>query len=162
MRPERVLFVCLGNICRSPAAHAVFDHLAHLAGRAEEFITDSCGTGDWHTGDLADPRMRAVAKSHGVEMTHRARTFAASDFENFDVIFVMDRSNRAEVLRRARTEADRAKVQLFRPWDPERGGDEEVPDPYYGGEADFQEVWNMVHRAAAAYLATGPAQKSVP
>jgi len=95
---KKILFVCLGNICRSPLAEGVFVHLARQAGRGDEFEVDSCGTGSWHVGEHPDPRSQAVARKHGMILNHRARDMQRSDFENFDLIIAMDRQNKSDLL----------------------------------------------------------------
>lgn len=149
--PTRVLFVCLGNICRSPAAEAVFAHLAEQAGVSDRFVLDSAGTGAWHTGERADVRMRAAASRRGIPMTSRARQVTREDFETFDHVFAMDASNYAALRRLAPTEHVH-KLRLFRDLDPEGRG-EDVPDPYYGDTSDFDEVLDIVTRTGRQWLA---------
>lgn len=148
--PTRVLFVCLGNICRSPAAEAVFARLAADAGLADRFELDSAGTGHWHEGEPADSRMRHAAGRRQVDITSIARQVVPEDFERFDVILAMDASN-LSALRRLAPAAHRDKVRLFRDLDPEAPGDD-VPDPYYGGARGFDEVLDIVDRTARAWL----------
>ena len=144
----RVLFVCLGNICRSPLAEGVFrDHLEKANYRDDISIeVDSAGTGSWHVGDKPDARMRATSRMHGVSLEDiRARQFVAEDFSKFDHIYAMDRQNQKDILSLANSEADRKKVRLFRSHDPD-ADDLDVPDPYYGGESGFQNVFTIVER----------------
>ena len=150
--PTSILFVCLGNICRSPQAEGVFRHLVEQAGRTADFRIDSAGTGDWHLGELPDPRTRACSASHGVALTHRSRQLRPSDFVEFDHLLVMDRQNLRDVLAQAPDEAARAKVRLFREHDPEGPG--EVPDPYTGGPEGFEGVYRMCERTGRALLST--------
>lgn len=139
----RILMVCLGNICRSPLAHGVMQHLADKAGLNWEI--DSAGTGNWHVGEAPDRRAIAVAKSHGIDISgQRAQHFNATLFDAYDHIFVMDRANYRDVLRLAQNEAQRAKVQLFL-------GDREVPDPYYDN-ALFEPVYAKVEARCRALL----------
>ena len=156
--PIRVLFVCLGNICRSPAAEAAFLHLVKHAGRQAEFVVDSAGTGAWHVGERADPRMREAGARRGIEVTSVARQVAPDDFERFDWILAMDASN-LRALRRMAPAAHHDKIRLFRDLDPDCAG-EDVPDPYYGNAVDFDEVLDIVTRAARALLVelTAPAR----
>jgi protein-tyrosine phosphatase len=146
-----VVFVCLGNICRSPTAEAVFVRDVGAAGLAHRFEIDSAGTGDWHAGELAHPPTRAHAESRGIAITHRARQIRADDFERFDHIVVMDRSNLKNVLALAKTDAHRAKVQLFRAFEPDAEAHAEVPDPYYSGE--FARVFDICEAASRGLLA---------
>jgi protein-tyrosine phosphatase len=153
-----VLFVCLGNICRSPLAEGVFLHLAREAGVADRFEVDSAGTGDWHVGERPDPRAAAVAEKHGVHLPSVARQVEPRDFERFDYIVAMDRENLWTLERLAkerRVRGTRARIHLLRVDDPDREhGDDrhDVPDPYYGGPGGFEEVYQMVHRSARALL----------
>jgi protein-tyrosine phosphatase len=146
-----VLFVCLGNICRSPTAEAVFARDVRAAGLAHAFAIDSAGTGDWHAGELAHPPTRALASSRGVEITHRARQIRRTELASCDIVLAMDASNRRNVLALAASEAERAKVHLFRAFDPEAAPHAEVPDPYYSGE--YAEVFAICERASAGLLA---------
>jgi protein-tyrosine phosphatase len=150
--PKKILFVCLGNICRSPAAHAAFDHHAKLLGRSQEFLTESCGLGDWHLGQNADERMRASAKKFGVKVDHIVKHFKPSDLDEYDYIFPMDKENQKGILAKAKTPEQKAKVKLFRTYDPKANGNLEVPDPYYQGEKEFDEVFLMVERTAKHFL----------
>jgi protein-tyrosine phosphatase len=154
----RLLFVCLGNICRSPLAEGVFLHLAREAGVADRFEVDSAGTGDWHVGEPPDPRAAAVARKYGVTLPSTARQVTPADFERFDYIVAMDRENLWSLERMARERhraGRRAKIHLLREDDPDReAGDDrhDVPDPYYGGPSGFDQVYHMVHRSAQALL----------
>jgi len=147
----RVLFVCLGNICRSPAAEGVFRHLVAAAGLADEFAIDSAGTGAWHSGEPADHRMRKAASTRGITLSSIARQVTSSDFDNFDWILAMDASNLQD-LRRLSRASPRARVRLFRDFDPDAPGTD-VPDPYYGGPEGFADVIDIVTRTSAALLA---------
>jgi len=149
--PIRVLFVCLGNICRSPAAEAAFLHLVKEAGREAEFAVDSAGTGAWHIGDRADSRMRQAGRRRGIEVTSIARQVEPEDFDRFDHILAMDATNLRE-LRRLAPPEHRGKIRLFRDLDPEGAG-EDVPDPYYGDAASFDEVLDIVTRTGRVLLA---------
>jgi protein-tyrosine phosphatase len=147
----RVLFVCLGNICRSPTAEAVFAKLVREAGLADRFVIDSAGTGGWHTGEQAHPPTRATALRRGAPITHLARQVTLADFERFDLLLAMDASNVANLHRLTANEAHRQKVRLFREFDPAAAPGSEVPDPYYTGE--FEEVFDICERASAGLLA---------
>ncbi len=144
--PTRILFVCLGNICRSPLAEALFKqklddhHVKHL------FTADSAGTSDFHRGELPDTRTLKNAEKHGIEIQHLARQFTRRDFQNFDIIVTMDFSNRDNVLALAQTEADRLKVKMLLDYSPGHEG-MEVPDPWFGGDEGFEQVFNLLNRA---------------
>ncbi|MFW5815276.1 MAG: low molecular weight protein-tyrosine-phosphatase [Wenzhouxiangella sp.] len=147
---KSILFVCLGNICRSPTAKAVFDH--KLTAAEIELVTDSAGTGDWHIGHPPDPRSQAFARRWGVDMSdQRARQVCLRDFSTFDRIYAMDRSNLAE-LRRMTPKNAGARVDLVMSLAPDYGIDE-VPDPYYGGDEGFQRVIDMLETAADRLIA---------
>ena len=150
-KPTRVLFVCLGNICRSPAAETVFASIVTEAGAADDFAVDSAGTGAWHVGEPADARMREAARRRGLSITSIARQVSRDDFERFDLIVAMDSDN-ASALRRLAPAGGASKVVLFRDYDPDAPG-EDVPDPYYGGPAGFDEVLDIVTRAGRGLLA---------
>lgn len=145
-----VLFVCLGNICRSPLAEGVFLHLARERGDLERFRVDSAGTGDWHAGSTADPRSIAIAAMHGIDLTSRARQVTPTDFERFDHIIAMDHSNRKNLIAMG---CPKGKIRLLLEWDPESNTDAEVPDPYHGGEDGFELVYSMCERACEKLLA---------
>ncbi|MBI3158603.1 MAG: low molecular weight phosphotyrosine protein phosphatase [Chloroflexi bacterium] len=144
---KRILFVCLGNIVRSPLAENMFRHLAEQAGAGERYEVDSAGTAAYHIGEAPDARMRQVAAERGLVYSGKARQFQADDFERFDLILPMDASNKAEILRLADGQAAHARVRLLREFDPQGSPDEPVPDPYYGGLDGFHEVYNIVARA---------------
>lgn len=148
----RICFVCLGNICRSPLAAGVFKHLVQLAGLEAEFHIESAGMGEWHVGELADPRSRRTAQARGIRLTDTAQQFKRSDFERFDVLIAVDEDNADALRRLAPTPRERAKVRLLREFDPEADGDLDVPDPYYGGMPEFERVYEMVERSSRDLL----------
>lgn len=149
-RATSVLFVCLGNICRSPLAEGVLLHLVEEAGLGDGVRVDSAGTGAWHVGERPDPRSLEVAERHGIELPGRARRVTEDDFHHFDRIVAMDRSNLSD-LESLRPEGARATLSLLRDHDPDPG-EGEVPDPYYGGDDGFDRVYEMVRRSCAALL----------
>lgn len=152
MSKVKVMFVCLGNICRSPLAHAIFERDVKNAGLSDQILIESSGTGSWHVGHLPDPRMRKEAASHGVEMTHKARHFIAQDLENYDLIFAMDKQNRIDILSLDKEGKHADKVVLFREFQPGAEKGAEVPDPYYGDAEGFTNVYHMVEETSAKVL----------
>ncbi len=141
--------VCLGNICRSPLAEGILKHKVLQNGL--DWTVDSAGTGFWHTGELPDRRSIVVARKYGIDITdQRARQFQPADFERFDRILVMDTQNRRDVLRHARHDEHRAKVQLILDY-LYPGQDESVPDPYYDDNG-FEEVFRMLDAACNKIL----------
>ena len=158
MTPDRrVLFVCLGNICRSPAAEGMFRHQLSQAGLSDRVLVDSAGTAGWHVGKPADPRMRAAAARRGLELTSRARQLELGDFSHFDHILTMDDDNLEAVQKlAARASASglnqRAEVApLMRYCRLHKV--REVPDPYYGGDQGFEHVLDLLDDACAGLLA---------
>ncbi|HSD74603.1 MAG TPA: low molecular weight protein-tyrosine-phosphatase [Steroidobacteraceae bacterium] len=147
----RILFVCLGNICRSPTAEAVFRQLLARSPAALRVEVDSAGIGDWHIGEPPDERAQAAARRRGLDMsTLRARQIVHEDFALFDLILAMDRQNLTELRRRAPVQY-RDRVRLFLEFAPELEA-HDVPDPYYGGEAGFEEVLDLAEQAARGLL----------
>jgi low molecular weight protein-tyrosine phosphatase len=153
-RPTRVLFVCLGNICRSPTAEGVMRMLVSDAGLEHSIHIESAGTGAWHVGSPPDRRATEAARARGVELEGHARQVRPEDFDEFDLLLAMDRENARELRRQAQGEAERAKVRLLREFDPAStdAADLDVPDPYYGVEGGFDEVFELVHAACAGLL----------
>ena len=143
-----VLFVCLGNICRSPLAEGILRRQAGEAGIPIRI--DSAGTGDYHIGDLPDSRAIKIGTQHGCQMTMRARQVSSKDFEEFDLIVAMDRANLANLQRWRGSQPD--KIRLARSFDPE-ADTEEVPDPYYGSWEDFKSVASMLETVCTGILA---------
>lgn len=149
-----VLFVCLGNICRSPLGEGIFLHMARQRGVLERFDVDSCGTGAWHVGERADPRSIAIANKYGIELPSIARRFdPRADVDRFDLILAMDRQNERDLLGAG---APEDRVRLMRSFDPTLDGvsgkDLDVPDPYYGRGDGFQRVYDMLTRACEGLL----------
>lgn len=141
----KVLMVCLGNICRSPMADGLLRHKVQKEGL--DIVVDSAGTAGYHIGEAPDSRMRATARSYGFPIDDlKARQFVTSDYDDFDLIYVMDRSNLKNVLSLARNTSDELKVKLILN-EIEPGKDLEVPDPYYGGDQGFIDVFNMLDKA---------------
>ena len=135
--PVKILMVCLGNICRSPLAEGI------LRSKLDSnFIIDSAGTGGWHAGETPDKRSIQTAKNHGIDISNqKARKFSIADFDLFDYIYVMDQSNYKDVINLAPDEAAKAKVALI------LGDSKEVPDPYYGGQEGFENVYYLLDQA---------------
>ncbi|MFN7020060.1 MAG: low molecular weight protein-tyrosine-phosphatase [Phycisphaerales bacterium] len=149
---RRVLFVCLGNICRSPLAQGVFEHLAQERGVRAEFTVASRGTGDWHVGRPPDPRAIAVAQRHGVRLNSTARLInPAADAADFELILGMDRRNVASLIA-AGFPAERVGLYLGYLARRQPGTPSDVPDPYYGGDDDFLEAYRLIHAGAHALL----------
>jgi protein-tyrosine phosphatase len=149
----RILFVCLGNICRSPTAEGVMRALVRKAGLQDEIELDSAGTGGWHIGEPPDRRATAAARARGIALQGQAREVTRADFEDFDLLVAMDRSNLRALQRLAPDEEGRAKVHLLREFDPASAGAElDVPDPYFGGGGGFEEVLDLVQAACAGLL----------
>ena len=167
--PVRLLFVCLGNICRSPTAEGVMRSLVAEAGMSEEVEIDSAGTGGWHVGSAPDERATAAAAAEGVTLEGLARRIEPADFERFDLILAMDGANLRDLRALADSAEAREKVRLLREFDREGAdaaqgepevpdpdaapGELDVPDPYYGGEDGFGTVLAMVRAACEGLLA---------
>jgi protein-tyrosine phosphatase len=147
-----VLFVCLGNICRSPLAEGVFRHLVIEAGLGNSFHIDSAGTSSYHIGDAPDQRTSAVALGRGIRLSGAARQLTPDDLLRFDHVLVMDEENHEAVQRLARGRATRAQVHLLREFDEDAAGDLAVPDPYYGGARGFENVHDIVERSCRSLL----------
>jgi protein-tyrosine phosphatase len=144
---QKILFVCLGNICRSPVAEGILLHLIKEKNLHHKLSVDSAGTAGYHVDEAPDSRTVKNAKKNGVDLSAlRARKFSATDFDQFDKIYVMDRSNYADVLKLAKTGEHRAKTSLLlEVLYP--GKNKAVPDPYYGDEDGFEEVFQLVYKA---------------
>jgi protein-tyrosine phosphatase len=156
--PVRLLFVCLGNICRSPTAEGVMRELVSREGLEGAIAVESAGTGAWHVGSPPDARAAEAARARGVELSGTARQVRAQDFEDFDYLVALDAENLRALRSLAQGEDERAKVRLLREFDPasaggaEEAGDLDVPDPYYGGADGFDEVFELVRAACAGLL----------
>ena len=155
MKKQSVLFVCLGNICRSPAAESIFINLINKKGLNDSFIVDSAGTGSWHIGKKADTRMRIAAQKRGIEILSIARQINDKDFEKFDYIIAMDDSNFENILdlksRKSLSNfSSIEKIQNFRSVFEET----EVPDPYFGGDEGFDHVLDILEDSVSGFLNT--------
>jgi len=140
----KILFVCLGNICRSPTADGIMQHLIDQQGLSEKLASDSAGTSAYHIGEAPDRRSSAEAKKNGVCLDHlRARQVVVSDFERFDLVIAMDRANEESLIEMAPTNA-RHKIKMLLDYHPTMKG-QDVPDPYYGGSKGFAKVYDMCH-----------------
>jgi protein-tyrosine phosphatase len=148
LNPIKVVFVCLGNICRSPLAEGVFRSIVMKHGQQDVFVVDSAGTSAWHIGSAPDARMCQTAVKNGLSIAQlKGRQFQKEDLERFDYIFAMDKNNLNDILSLDEKGTFSAKVRLFREFDPDPDN-YQVPDPYYGGEKGFDDVYSMVERTS--------------
>lgn len=150
----RILFVCLGNICRSPSAEAVMRNLLEKQAIDGSIELDSAGTSDWHAGEAPDARAAQAARKRGIELSGAARQVEPEDFERFDLILAMDRSNLSALQHLAPSDEARAKLRLLREFDPasEQSGELDVPDPYHGGPEGFDRVLDLLSDACEGLL----------
>ncbi len=151
MATVKLLFVCLGNICRSPSAEGIMNHLIQQAGLEGQIICDSAGTSGYHINEPPDPRMTAAAYRQGIALTGHSRKVEPADFEQFDLILAMDDENYRTLLARERTGSDRSKVRLMCDF-CRRSPETEVPDPYYGGTDGFDHVIDLLLDACSGLL----------
>ncbi|MGF1604617.1 MAG: low molecular weight protein-tyrosine-phosphatase [Thermosynechococcaceae cyanobacterium] len=149
--PQKLLFVCLGNICRSPSAEGIMNHLIEKAGLSQAIICDSAGTSGFHIGESADRRMSAAALQQGIRLTSHSRKFETCDFEAFDLILAMDQDNYDTILALDRTGDYRHKVKKMCEF-CSNYQDQDVPDPYYGGPSGFTYVIDLLSDACAGLL----------
>lgn len=149
--PYKLVFVCLGNICRSPTGEGVFIHKVKEANLSSYFYVDSAGTAAYHTGERADQRSQKTANSHGIHLPSIARRFEYADLEEFDLILAMDASNLRNIQEIDRNGKFLEKIKLMREFDP-NPEDKNVPDPYYGGTMGFENVFQMVDRSCEVLL----------
>ena len=160
MVTHRILFVCLGNICRSSMAEGVFRRVAEEEGLINRFEIDSAGLGDWHIGQAPDHRAQKAARSRGADISSQsARQVVDEDFARFDLLLVMDRSNYAELKARAPHEA-RAKIRPFLDFAP-HVGTRDVPDPFFGGTEGFDHALDLIEAAARGLLASLTGEEKV-
>jgi protein-tyrosine phosphatase len=160
MAVHRILFVCLGNICRSPMAEGVFRSVIEEEGVSHLFEIDSAGLGDWHVGQAPDNRAQGAALSRGIDISGQcARQVERSDFQRFDLLLVMDRSNLVELRRRAPAGAE-GKIRLFLEYAP-HAGTKDVPDPFFGGAEGFEEALDLIEEAAHGLLASLVGEESL-
>lgn len=150
----RILFVCLGNICRSPSAEAVMRTLVEREGLDGAIELDSAGTSDWHSGEAPDARATQAARRRGIQLSGAARQVRREDFERFDLILAMDRFNLSALQHLAPDEDARERVRLLREFDPASAdsGQLDVPDPYHGGPEGFDRVLDLLQRACEGLL----------
>lgn len=152
MKPRKILFVCLGNICRSTTAEGVMNHLLKQAHLGSEFVIDSAGILSYHQGELPDSRMRAHAMRRGYNLTHRSRPVRTEDFYNFDMIIGMDASNIDDLKERAPSIETQQKIHRMTEFCTRFTDADHVPDPYYGGESGFEYVIDLLEDACAGLL----------
>jgi protein-tyrosine phosphatase len=155
MKETRILFICLGNICRSPAAHGIMEGFVKRAGLSETIHIDSAGIGSWHIGKLPDSRMRAHAADRGYDLLHKARLFNPhTDFDNFDLILVMDEENYTNIIHQAHNAQERQKVRYLAEYLCHHPQYRIIPDPYYGGADHFELVLDLIEDACHGLLDT--------
>lgn len=148
----KVLFVCLGNIIRSPLAAGLFEREIQERGLKHKYKADAAGTADYHVGQEPDPRMQRTAARRGFHYTHHARQIEPGDLDEFDLIIPMDLENKADIEALARKPEQRAKIHLLREFDPEARGAVAVPDPWYGGPSGFEDAYDIIERSVRGLL----------
>lgn len=149
----KLLFVCLGNICRSPAAHGIMQEFVDREGLTDRIYVDSAGVAGWHIGELPDRRMRSHAADRGYALMHRGRQFdAKTDFSAFDLILVMDEENYSDITHQAHNETERLKVHYLAEYMQHHRGQHVIPDPYYGGADHFESVIDLIEDACQGVL----------
>ncbi|MCL5428895.1 MAG: low molecular weight phosphotyrosine protein phosphatase [Chloroflexi bacterium] len=151
-QPVRILFVCLGNIIRSPLAARLFEREVEEAGLEGKYEADAAGTADYHVGQAPDERMVRTAARRGFHYTHRARQIERSDLDEFDLVIPMDLENKTDIEALARKPEQRAKIHLLREFDPKAHGALAVPDPWYGGPSGFEDAYDIIERSARGLL----------
>ncbi len=151
MNKKRILFVCLGNICRSPAAEGIFQHLVNQQQLTDDFIIDSAAIGPWHVGDLPDARMRRCGTRHGYDFSTRARQLTSDDFARFDYIIGMDHDNLKAIKAKARSAEDESKILLMSDF-LRHHNNATIPDPYYGDGRDFELVIELLEDSCESLL----------
>lgn len=156
----KVLFVCLGNICRSPLGEELLRHRARERGLDGAVEADSAGTGGWHAGEPPNNRMAIAASRHGVTLRGKARQVRSEDFDRFDLVVAMDTQNRRDLLRMAGAQEE--KVALMRDYDPASPPGSSVPDPWYGGDEGFAEVFGIVDAAVGGLLDAIESESPLP
>jgi protein-tyrosine phosphatase len=149
---QRLCFVCLGNICRSPTAEGIMLSLVEQAGLATEIHVESAGTGSWHVGEAADPRSRDCAQERDVRLPSIARQFVATDFARFDYVLAMDRDNLVDLRAIAPDDDAWSRIHLLRSFELPPSGSDDVPDPYHGGEKGFDHVFDICLAACRGLL----------
>jgi len=149
--PYKLCFVCLGNICRSPTAEGVFQHLVNERDLQPYFEVDSAGTSAYHVGESANSKSQQTAKQHGITLHSKARQFDSFDLDYFDLVLAMDQENLTNIKRMNNGNMENVEIGMLRDFDPEPG-DGEVPDPYYGGIQGFENVFQIVKRSCVNLL----------
>lgn len=153
MMKMKLLFICLGNICRSPAAEGIMRQMLEERALSNDIIVDSAGIGSWHVGEMPDPRMRKHAALRGYDLSPlRARQFRSDDFQKFDYIIVMDEENYHDVMERGGVYADARKVLRMKDYFIRYKGQQSVPDPYYGGAEGFERALNLIEDGCEGLL----------
>ena len=147
-----IIFMCMGNICRSPMAEGLFLREIEAKGLREQFEVWSAGMGAWHEGELPDPRMRETAEAHGISLTTRGQQLRPSDVRKADYIICMDDSNRQHALRLMQSRGLACDIRLMGEFDPQTEGETEVPDPYSGEMDGFKVVYEMLERSTPELL----------
>lgn len=149
--PYKICFVCLGNICRSPTAEGIFQHLVNERKLSAYFYVDSAGTSAYHIGEPANSKSQWTANQHGVKLHSKARRFEAADLDEFDLVLAMDHENLKNIRQLGKNGNHETRIKLMREFDP-RPGDGAVPDPYYGGMNGFQNVFDVLKRSCETLL----------